>query len=55
MIKYVCFKCGSDDIRRNADVIWNWEAQEWEIAAIFDKPITCERCGEETTLTEVVC
>ena len=49
---FTCSECGSNDIRRNADVAWNVKDQHWEIAAIFDYA-TCECCGaEEVSLVE---
>jgi len=45
----VCAKCGSDDVRRDADAAWNPETRKWELCATYDNA-TCEACGGETTL-----
>jgi hypothetical protein len=46
MLNFVCSRCGSKDLRRNADCAWNVEKQEWEVVALFDD-MTCEECGCE--------
>lgn len=51
-IKIVCSRCGSDDVRRDADAAWNVETQAWEIVTVYDNA-TCEYCGGETILTEI--
>ena len=51
-IKMVCSKCGSDDVRRDADACWNAERQEWELCAVYDNA-TCEKCKGETSLEEI--
>lgn len=45
-IEIVCAKCGSADVRRNADTAWSVIDQEWEIVALFDS-CSCEKCGRE--------
>ena len=50
-IKMVCHTCGSTEVRRNADVRWNYDKQEWEIVAIFDNA-TCEKCEGECKIDE---
>jgi hypothetical protein len=53
-IKIVCADCGSDNVRRNADVAWNVETQEWDqIAAVFDNG-SCEDCGNSDASLEEV-
>jgi hypothetical protein len=52
-IKIVCSHCGSDDVRRDADAVWNVDTQEWELNALYDKGAVCEQCGGETSLKEV--
>jgi hypothetical protein len=49
---YYCATCGSRNVRRNADVVWNIGSQCWEIVAIYDSA-DCEDCGGETSLKEV--
>jgi len=51
-IQIFCNYCGSKDVRRNADVKWNEEKQEWEIVSLFDDA-TCEACKGDTTLAEI--
>ena len=51
-MKMVCAKCGSEDVRRDADAVWNVELQQWELCAVYDNA-TCEDCGGETRLVEV--
>ena len=48
----VCAKCGSTDVRRDADSAWNTEKQEWELVVAYDNS-TCEVCGEECDLEEI--
>lgn len=52
MKNMICSHCGSEDVRRNADVAWSVEQQEWSVACIFDSA-TCENCGGETNIKEV--
>lgn len=54
-VKIVCARCGSEDVRRDAYAVWSFEAQVWELSAVFDAAV-CEsdECGgEETSLDEV--
>jgi hypothetical protein len=50
-IDIVCSTCGSNDIRRNADCIWNTVKQAWEVVSLFDS-FTCESCGTECNVSE---
>jgi hypothetical protein len=55
--KYVCSKCGSDNVRVDAYAEWDIDAQDWVLAATFDDAI-CEACAEHNidascTLEEV--
>lgn len=52
-IDIVCARCGSKEVRRDADAVWNVETQQWELCNVYDKPSTCEQCGGETSLKEV--
>ncbi len=51
MKKMICATCGSENVRRDADAVWNVEKQEWELCAVYDNA-TCEKCGGETRLIE---
>lgn len=46
-----CKACGSTNVRRDADVMWNVSAQCWELAGIQDNA-TCNDCGGQTTIIE---
>ena len=46
-----CKTCGSTNVRRDADVVWNVSAQCWELAGIQDNA-TCDDCDGETTIVE---
>ena len=50
-VRIICADCGSDDVRRDADVAWNCNTQEWELCAIYDQG-SCEACGDEVSLEE---
>ncbi len=51
MKKMICATCGSENVRRDADAVWNVEKQEWELCAVYDNA-TCEQCGGETRIEE---
>lgn len=51
-VEMVCKKCGSSDVRRNADCAWSFETQEWELVALLDDT-SCEHCGCERDLKAV--
>jgi len=44
-VRMVCTKCGSTEVRRNAEAVWNYDTQDWEMVVVFDYT-TCENCGE---------
>ena len=48
--KYVCSRCGSEDVRRDAYAVQDPETGAWELGPVFDQAY-CEHCGE-TTLKE---
>ncbi len=50
--RMVCGTCGSTDVRCDAYGAWNEDAQEWEIAATFDKGAYCNACDGETSINE---
>jgi len=45
----VCVKCGSEDVRRDADTAWDPQTRQWALCATYDNT-TCEACGGETRL-----
>ena len=51
-VAIVCERCGSADVRRDADAVWNKVTQEWELCAVYDGA-TCEVCEGQTRLVEV--
>lgn len=51
-IVITCANCGSADVRRDAFAAWNVEAQDWEIASVYDEG-HCEDCEGEARLIEV--
>ena len=51
-VKMVCAHCGSTDLRRNSDLIWNIIEQKWEIMDVFDNT-DCEDCGGECSVKQV--
>ena len=46
-----CATCGSEDVRRDAFAQWNVEAQQWELAELYDGA-SCQACDCDTSLTE---
>ena len=49
---YVCGRCGSDNVSKDAFVDWNVTKQEWNIVrAVYDEA-TCHDCGDSTHLVE---
>ena len=52
-IKFICEKCGGDDVSVDTASRWNLTTQEWETASVFDKGAGCDDCGTETRLKEV--
>jgi hypothetical protein len=51
-IEIVCEKCGSKNVRRDSDSVWNVETQQWESVALYDSS-NCEDCGAEDCLKEI--
>jgi hypothetical protein len=51
-IEPVCAACGArgDNIRRNADTVFNPVTEEWEVVDLFDST-TCEKCEGECGYT----
>lgn len=52
-INVVCRDCGSDEVRRDADVAWNPESQQWELNAIYDAGWCCE-CDCQSLVDEKI-
>lgn len=50
-ITMICSKCGSKEVRRNADTAWSDKNQCWEIVSLFDS-CTCEACETEINVEE---
>lgn len=46
-----CETCGSEDVRFNADAVWDAPRQQFDIIAVFQN-VTCEDCGVETSIQE---
>ena len=42
----VCKTCGSEDVRANADVMWNKDTQQWEVVAVYQNT-DCEKCESD--------
>ena len=51
-INMVCTHCGSEDVRQDADAMWNVDTQKWELAGLYDNT-TCDQCGGECRIKEV--
>ena len=54
-VKYVCSRCGSDEVLWDAYVFWNEDEQDYEISNTFDNAV-CEsdECGgKECSVHEV--
>lgn len=52
-VKYVCAKCGSDDILFDAYATWNVRTQQMEVANTYDKGHFCNNCEGECSVDEV--
>lgn len=46
-VEPVCKRCGSTDLSRDASAIWDSDAQQWDLCAIYDST-TCEACTAES-------
>ena len=51
-VKFVCSRCKSDDVQRDAWARWNEAAQEWQASGIYDHGF-CNACDGESHLDEV--
>lgn len=50
----ICSSCGctdQDQLRRDADVTWDKDAQDWRLCAVYDSN-TCHACGDTDCLEE---
>jgi ribosomal protein L37AE/L43A len=55
-VKYVCSRCGSDDVVRDAYAVWSIDEQDWVLdGAVFDAAVcNSDKCeGNECSLKEV--
>lgn len=50
-IEYICDKCDSDNISRDAWANWDTSTQEWVLGAVFDYA-HCHDCDAEARLVE---
>lgn len=50
-IRYVCVKCGGDNVGHDATVKWDVEKQAWDISGIFDNSF-CDDCGDDIDIKE---
>jgi DNA-directed RNA polymerase subunit RPC12/RpoP len=48
-LKYVCARCESENVTRNADAVWSTAEQKWELSALYDDA-HCNACGNATWL-----
>ena len=55
--KIICNTCGGTRLLFDAYVKWDFEAQEYAVTMVADKPVICEDCDREvsTTRKEVYC
>ena len=51
-VTYVCEKCGSKTVSRDAWAEWNEKEQDWVLGAAYDYAF-CHDCEEETNLDEL--
>lgn len=51
-ITFLCEKCGSDLVTRDAWAEWNVEQQDWVLGDAFDYTF-CHKCEAETNMVEV--
>lgn len=51
-IKYVCKKCKSENIVKDAWAEWDTQNQYWTLRNVFDA-VWCDNCEGETSLIEV--
>lgn len=51
MKTFICERCGSDDVVKDAYAVWDEKRQEWSLTSVFDA-VTCLECGRETTIVE---
>jgi hypothetical protein len=51
-VRMCCTHCGSEDVVADANAIWNFARQKWEVADIFDKGHHCRDCDGEARIEE---
>ena len=49
-IKYVCTRCGSDDVLCDAYVEWDVVEQQWSLQNTFGRGAWCNACDDDTRL-----
>ena len=54
LYNYVCEKCGSENIRRDAHCKWNAHKQQWEVANYADGKDYCLNCQKSQQIKEVI-
>ncbi|MHB8742802.1 MAG: hypothetical protein ACYC9L_06705 [Sulfuricaulis sp.] len=47
-----CKHCGSEQIVADANAVWNFRKQRWEVTDVFDKGHYCRQCDGETRIEE---
>ena len=52
-VRMKCRTCGSEDVARDASVVWDSDAQKWIRDELFDK-YYCYKCEGETSIVEEV-
>jgi hypothetical protein len=50
---FVCNVCRSDRVTRDAWTIWDADAQQWVLGAVYDHAY-CHRCENDTHLEDVI-
>lgn len=49
-VEMICSHCGGTNVMRDAWAVWNIEAQNWTLGAVFDYA-HCDDCGGEASLS----
>jgi hypothetical protein len=47
-----CGKCGSHDVRKDANAQWDYNIQDWVLVNVYDQPDWCNDCDAETELVD---
>ncbi len=51
-VRMICEECGSENVMHDAWAVWDVDAQEWSLGAVFDY-MHCDTCEGETHIVEV--